>query len=1162
MKLTLRSPFLWIIATVLSGLMYFFAFHLFPQTFPIINLSITMDLEQALDKADDIAQEYNFGPAFAEASADRPYQSAAMFHTDNTVKTFVELEGGGRDAFVAMMDKQLYMPYTWRVRHFKEHEKNETTFIFTPDGTLYGFVETLSENISGAQLTENEARQIAENDAATYWDIDFSPYTLVETSQKLEIGGRLDHTFIYERNDAKIQEGLYRLKIVVSGDKTTTLNHFVKIPEAFTRRYAEMRSANNTISWAATIFMILLYFIGGCCFGLFYLSKHRWNIIKQPMKWAVFLSTLSVLTSINQLPFLWMHYHTALSSYGFLMQILLNLLISFLGYVVILTLIIMAAEGLTRRAFGNHPQLWLLTQPDIKTSYAIFGRTYAGYLLVGFNCAFVIGFYFFSTRYWGWWSPSEMLFDPNILATYAPWFSPIAKSLNAGFMEECLFRAIPLAGAALLGNRFGKRNWWIGAAFILQAIIFGAAHANYPMQPSYARLIELLVPSFIWGAIYLRFGLVTNIIAHFVYDVVWFSIPIFVSQTQYAYAYKITIIFVTLLPLLYVLYARIRKGTWTEISTDALNAAWSPTTTIKEKIEPIIRKTESYNLTNTLKKIIIGLGAAGLIAWIYNTPFTHDGVTITLNRDDAIATANAYLEEKNFTPDTSDSAKASDFAKASSDRSSDRHWKTLPLIFADYKLIPQIALQHKFIWQEGTKELYHQLLGNYLHPAHWTIRYAQFDTDIIQRAEEYKVLLYNNKIWQYYHQLPESTAGAELSQETARTIAFAAIQEELNINPKELTEISARASQLPHRKDWLFVFSDPNIYPLPIGQARISVTISGDQITNVLRAIHVPEEWERAEQHKQNMLSIVLIVLALLFMFLIVFAFYKASKHNKTFIFSKRLFFILCGVVSVICVIDLINSWQTVVGGFNTSLPLTNQLFQTITGLIISSLMKIVGYAAVISYVMSHKRSHQLPHTWLTAILGISSGLFVSGIYATVQLLVPSHMPLWPHYESLSYTMPLLASLTHAISYYTQLTIACSLLFMLIDTATRPSIASDFAKASSDTAGRAEEKNWLLLTGLMTVYGMLAIHLPSLDMIGIWIIAGALFGWTLLAMYRYVIRYDYALISVATSGPTLLYIAQQGIFNAYPGACIYACINSIAVICVASVWYWYVSKQN
>ena len=79
MKISFRSPSLWISATVLSSLMYLFAFHFFPQTFPLIHLNITMDLEQALDTADVIAQKYNLGPD--------GYEYAAMFHTNNTVKT-------------------------------------------------------------------------------------------------------------------------------------------------------------------------------------------------------------------------------------------------------------------------------------------------------------------------------------------------------------------------------------------------------------------------------------------------------------------------------------------------------------------------------------------------------------------------------------------------------------------------------------------------------------------------------------------------------------------------------------------------------------------------------------------------------------------------------------------------------------------------------------------------------------------------------------------------------------------------------------------------------------------------------------------------------------------------------------------------------------------
>ena len=40
---------------------------------------------------------------------------------------------------------------------------------------------------------------------------------------------------------------------------------------------------------------------------------------------------------------------------------------------------------------------------------------------------------------------------------------------------------------------------------------------------------------------------------------------------------------------------------------------------------------------------MLGLGIAGLIAWIFTTPFTHDGVTITLNRNDAIDNEQMHI---------------------------------------------------------------------------------------------------------------------------------------------------------------------------------------------------------------------------------------------------------------------------------------------------------------------------------------------------------------------------------------------------------------------------------------------------------------------------------------------------------------------------------------
>lgn len=1118
MKNISRSAFLWIGATALSGMLYFFAFHFFPQTFPIININISMDLDRALEQADAIAQKNDIGPV--------DYRNAAMFHTDNTVKTFVELEAGGKDALVSMMEEQLYMPYTWQVRHFKEHEKNECRIAFTPDGKPYGFVETVSENVAGAQLSEKDAQAIAETEGATNWDIDFTHYKLVESSQKTEISKRIDHLFVYERTDKKIGDGTYRLKIVVSGDKVTELTHFVKVPEAFTRRYAEMRSTNTVIALAASIIVLLVYFLAGGVFGLYWMMRKRWHLIKQALLCASLLALASVLASANQLPFLWMQYSSAFSTNSFLARLFLSLFVSLMGQIGAYTIIITAAESLTRRAFGNHPQLWQSFSIENSSSRVIFGQTLGAYLFVGFNIAFVIAFYLLSIKYLGWWSPSEMLFDPNILATYAPWFSPLALSLNAGFMEECLFRAIPLAGAALLGSRFGRRNWWIAAAFILQAIVFGAAHANYPVQPSYARLVELLIPSLLWGALYLRFGLLAPIIAHVVYDVIWFSIPIFVSQATDTFAYKTIIIVCTLLPLLRVTYAYLRKGSLIELPESARNDAWQPSPITEKKQEEMTITKHENTFSPFAKKTMFVLGIFGLAAWICTTRFTHDGVTITVNRNGAAHLATAFLEQKNIVLSAP--------------------WQTLPLVFTHYSTMPQIANQHTFIWKKGKKDLYHALLGSYLEPAHWTIRYAQFDTDIIARTEEHKVMLFDNAVFRHYHQLPESAVGASLTQQEARAIAHKTIQDQFNLDPAQLTEISAVQSQLPNRINWLFIFSHDAVYPLETGQARVSVCISGDQVTDAACTIHVPEEWERKEQNKQNILGIISVTFALLFAFILLIGLILASRQKRNFVFSKRLFLIIFGTSIIISMIDLINTWPSFIGAFNTSLPVQNQLFQTIGLLVASTLIKSIFYALILSYVLSF-RTHYLftQRNWITWTIGICSGLFVAGIISCARLLVPINMPLWPSYDVLGCTIPLLGALFNAAHYYVYVTTAFSLLFMLVDTATV-----------------GWQKNRIFFTIITALCGMGMINLPSLKLLPLWAIAGALIGYALLMLYKQVIRYNYALVPLATGSYVALLYVQQGIFNAYPYAWLAGMINVCVVGALSLVWYWCVSKEN
>ena len=184
------------------------------------------------------------------------------------------------------------------------------------------------------------------------------------------------------------------------------------------------------------------------------------------------------------------------------------------------------------------------------------GRTAAGYLFVSVFFAYDVVLYLVATRKFGWWAPAEALVHPDVLATYAPWLSAIANSLQAGFWEESLFRAVPIAGAALIGDRFGKRRLFIVIAFVVQAIIFGSGHAPYQNQPAYARPVELIIPSMGFGLLYLYFGLLPGIILHFVFDTVWFALPIFVAHAPGIWLQRSMVVVVALVPLWIVLLRR------------------------------------------------------------------------------------------------------------------------------------------------------------------------------------------------------------------------------------------------------------------------------------------------------------------------------------------------------------------------------------------------------------------------------------------------------------------------------------------------------------------------------------------------------------------------------------------------------------------------------
>ena len=1099
----MKRPAIWLLFVGVALIAGVLAYRYFPKAFSIVALEITMDRERALEDARGLMARDGLGPA--------GFRQAASFALDSDAQTFVELEGGGKDAFTRMLRDGLYSAYTWRVRHFKEGETNETLIRFTPSGQPYGFHERLKEDAPGAALDASAARRIAE-EGASRWAVDLKAFAMVEQGQERRAGGRIDHTFTYERSAPTLNEGRYRLRLVTSGDRLTEVAHFVKVPEAFTRRYENMRSANEAIGVGAIVSMTLLYIVGGIGIGLFFMLRRRGVIWRPAAVWGGIVGLLQALALLNSWPLLWMSYDTAVPRSTFIAQQLALAAALFIGMSAFLALSFMAAESLTRRAFGSHPQLWRVWgRPGSST--AILGRTAAGYLLVPIFIAYEVGLYMFADRVLGWWTPSEALLHPDVLANYLPWLTAIANSLQAGFWEEALFRAIPLAGAALIGERFGHRRLFIGIAFVLQAVIFGAGHAPYPTLPSYARPVELMIPSFMFGFLYLRFGLLPAVVLHYAFDAVLFALPIFVSDAPGIRIQQIIVVVMILLPLAIVFWRRARAGEWTTIAPDDLNAAWTPPAVAEPIVEPEIRTYHAIG--GLVKKAWLLAGAAGAVVCGFAAFSGERSRTLPIDRHDAARIARQALEQRSVKLDA--------------------NWRTLP--------VPDSGQNapHQFVSETAGEERRRQLLGTYLPLPFWRVRVATFEGDVAERAEEWTVTVrHTGEVGRVRHVLPEHRPGASLDEEAARRLAHAALAERLGLHAArgDLKEVSAKPSRRAARTDWEFAFVDRTVPSLPQGELRVHVDIAGDEVAGTGRLVHVPEEWTRQRRGAQTRAFILGILSSVLFGGIALAAAITAVVSWSRRRYAPWLFVAGAALMLVISVAAGANGWPMLLTELSTAQPLQLQIIAVIS-------LGLVGLT--IAAVLVGLALGALPHRIATGAtlpdsdawrLAIAAGLFGAAVSAVAEWL---RAPIWASGADVAALGTVVPILTVAMEPVPALLMRMAVAITLI------------AGVDRMTAGWTRRR--ILGTVVLLVFGFLAAGVPQGAGVTGWLAAAALMGSALLVTYVTLLRADMTMmplaLGTAAAAGALISGARPAFAGALPGSIIGAALAAVVG------WWWF-----
>ena len=1080
------------------------------KVLPMMSIDLQMSRDQALEKTNHLAKSYNWVP-------NNPWQ-VAHFEHDGMTQVFAELECGGIKTFQTMIKDKLYEPYKWHVRNFKENTTQESHVFFTPQGEPYGFEVKLAETDTPGNLDISEARAFARKLAQKDWNISFDNYKEVEASKETTPQARIDHTFLYERTDKTLgQDGKYRIKLVVRGNVFAQLTQFVHVPETFVRRYQEMRSQNNMFSSGFSLLFKLLYLLFGGLIGGFILIKKRRYLLVPAATAVATLSLFAFLSGLNTLPTIWMHYNTAQSSTTTIVTFILGTILSvFMNFITFL-LVVGAGESLTRWAFPDHIQFWKSWSKKSGGSLTILGQTIGGYGLFCFELSLMAFLYFVLTQCFGWWSPTVTLIDPNILGTYAPWIGAFSNSLSAGFWEEFAFRALPMAGMILLGRYLKQETLFLTIGLIGQAIIFGGMHTFYAQQPVYFRIVELFLPSIIWAITYLAFGILPGIICHYLWDLMWFSFPIMVSNSPGAFVHKIIVITLALFPLLAVLYRRWQAGVWNYAPESEKNSAWKVPSVKTTTNKPL--KTATTTLSDYKAKVLLGAGIVGLSVCLFLGTEKNTNPTLTITKQEAITAAKKALH---VLPDT------------------DKQWKVLvqsdsgttPQQFRNYKHI------HSFMWQTQPREQYKELLGSYLTTAHWKVRFAQFEGDLTNRAEEYVCFVNTEgKVYRILHVLPESQHGASLSEGEARGIAIAAIQEHFDLETKQLKEISAIDIKKPERKDWNFIFQDTSHELKEGGQTRIRITIGGKQVTDYDQFIFVPETWVRAETLKESIFGSFKFACILFIVFFILIAMSSLGSESLIYFNFKQFgfFFALLCTLSVI-----VNANQIALFAFNftTAQSFSSQLFSLLSSLFGSKLLQAFGIAFLTSSLTIYCKKTTYKKHALLPVVGFSLPLILYGIAAICSQYIPHLNPTVADVTTLTLSYPWINTLLTPLFY-----------LLLI-----PGIIIPISMYLSYITD-----NWKThtMTGatLCLSLGITITSMAGAESIMTCCIIGVPLGVGILILHRFAVMHDPSILILGTASALAVILLKNGLLNGYPFALTYALVSICCVLITAFLWF-------
>ena len=755
-----------------------------------------------------------------------------------------------------------FAPFWWEVRLFRAGRSRRGGRALSPRRHAVGIhaqecpsascrpIPPASRSIARARASPCRTSARAKTGASISARCDSS-----KRPQQTRTTGRVDHAFVYERTTGNIADSSFRLRLAVTGNALTEVTHFVHVPESFERRYpraAERERRDRRARRASS--PGVLYGIGGCVLGVAVaaapalpavaarghggirrrrpdgrrVARQRARRLVRLRHGAVGRRTsgcaqagAAAARRDRRRPCLRPRVHGGGKSFAARVS----------RPSPVVARVVARGRADDRGARAHARRLSVRAARRSRSSRRSTTST---------------------NHFLGWWQPSESLTDPEILGSAVPALAPIAISLQAGFMEECLFRAVPLSLAALIGAALRpSRRWRSRSRSSCRRSCSAAATRTIPGFPSYSRLVELFVPAIVWALIFLRFGLMPTILLHALFDLALMSIPLFLVDAPGALCHA---------RARHCGGARrrsrsssraaLRARSWGELPDALRNGAWQPPAPAPTDARPRFAPPPASRLPAGLRAFQRALPVLG-IARIRRVGA---GDAVSRRRARAAVTraarrwplANAALAARGV--DARPRLAAHSIVAARHRRSHALGGPQVRLARGRARRVREAHRQHA-----GAAAV-----GGSLRAVRGRRRRARGGMARDDRRPRRGA------------PDPARAAGiaarsAAFARRRARARANATVRERFGLDPAALKDVGAEEKQLPARADWTFTFADP---ARRCGQGRRGAhrasSVAGDEVAAYGRYVHVPEAWQRAERERDGETLFVRMALAAL----------------------------------------------------------------------------------------------------------------------------------------------------------------------------------------------------------------------------------------------------------------------------------------------------------